>query len=446
MKKGFKRKPTNWELIQLVFWVVCILLFAVWMRSVIPFIGLLYACDLFWWHFVKWDWWKELKNGLARNIMSWVDAIVFALVAVWILQNFFLQNFQIPTTSLEKSMMAGDYLLVSKYHYGPRVPMTPLSLPLFQHTIQIGSWNLGKSYIENPQLDYERKSGLTEVKRGDIVVFNYPFDECQEMTDVPTRPVDRRENYVKRCIGLPGETFQMVDRQAMINGEAIGNPEQMQQMYFVYTNGGVITERTWRKLGVYTRGGGQVSPDVSEVNIPGYFTMLGLAPDSVSGHYNPLYHVNLTEGMKAELLSSGKVQAIIPDPVEYEGMCYPKEGEGLKWTPSNYGPLWIPKAGESIKLDDESVARYRRCITIYEGNTIEKSNEGWLLNGKPATDYTFLLNYYWMMGDNRDNSLDSRFWGFVPEDHIVGTPILVWFSVNQDTGEFRWDRFLKGCR
>ncbi len=483
IKRGFGRKMTLGDIIKCVLLVVFVILFAIWMSSGWPLVTLPFVVDAFWMHYIPWGWWRSIKNRFLREVMSWVDAIVFAIVAVWILQNFFVQNFQIPTTSLEKTMMAGDYLVVSKYHYGPRVPMTPLSLPFFQHTISLFGTDFGKSYIEHPQVAYRRMPGLTEVKRNDIVVFNYPngdsvivnspeadyyqvkaelmgnrglSDEEFSKTVGPImrRPVDRRENYVKRCIGLPGETLQIINRQVYINGEAIANPKEMQQMHFVYTNSPktIIPKSFWKSLDVYTQGNGKtLNRDVHEItnNELAYVAaVLGIEPDSVSGQFNHLYLVNLTNEKAQAVAQNKDVAWVIVEPVEMEGHSGIFPNSPLfRWKSNEFGPLWIPKKGEAIELNAENEALYGRCIRTYEGNTLTRDADGhYLLNGVPADSYTFQMDYYWMMGDNRDNSLDSRFWGFVPEDHIVGTPLFVWISINQETGEWRWDRLLKSVK
>lgn len=480
IEKGFQRKMTTGDKIRCTIWCVLIVLFCLWMVSLVPMLIVPFVVDLYWTHFIPWSWWKGIKNRFLREIMSWVDALVFAMAFVWVLQNFFLQNFQIPTTSLEKTMMAGDYLLVSKYQYGPRIPMTPLNLPLFQHTIDIFGHKLGKSYLEHPQISYRRMAGLSDVKRGDIVVFNYPMGDtimaknpeddfyqyrnyyvshmgmnCAQFEKtvgpVYCRPVDRRENYVKRCIGLPGETLQIVERQVFINGEALENPKEMQQMHLVYTNSpsAVITNSYWKNLGVYTKGNGTtLSSDVHEIigeELDYVARVLDISPDSVTGKYNHLYCVNLTVAKAEKVAQRKDVAMIIVEPSQLQSYSGVFPNSLLfHWKQNNFGPLWIPKAGESIELNAENEALYGRCIRTYEGNTLTSDGEGnYLLNGKPATTYTFKMDYYWMMGDNRDNSLDSRFWGFVPEDHVVGTPLFVWISVDQETGEWRWDRLFK---
>lgn len=464
-EKGFARKMTTADKIKCTIWCILVVLFAIWTVSFLPLLALPFVVDLYWTHFINWYWWKDIKNGFLRGVMSWVDALVFAICAVWILQNFFFQNFQIPTTSLEKSMLAGDYLLVSKYHYGPRIPMTPLSLPLFQHTISIGDTEFGKSYIEKPQIPYRRIAGLQDIERYDIVVFNYPNgdtvatkhqdDDYYRLKfhngvkamhtnkaiygDIVARPVDRRENYVKRCIGLPGDELKIVDNEVFINGNQLENPKYLQHNYFVITRPGTsIADRTWRNLGVY-------NSDLYDISNPQLNDVLGLEPDSVSGAMSRVYMSPLTEEMKQKLLQLKTVQDIQIVPAEFFGKdyVYPLSEENT-WTRSNYGPILIPKRGTTVQLTAENIALYERCIKVYEGNDFKVSEDGLCtIDGKHVTEYTFKMDYYWMMGDNRDNSADSRYWGFVPEDHIVGTPLFVWFSIDKETGEWRKDRFLK---
>jgi len=464
-EKGFARKMTTADKIKCALWCILVVLFAIWTVSFLPLLALPFVVDLYWTHFINWYWWKDIKNGFLRGVMSWVDALVFAICAVWILQNFFFQNFQIPTTSLEKSMLAGDYLLVSKYHYGPRIPMTPLSLPLFQHTISIGDTEFGKSYIEKPQIPYRRIAGLQDIERYDIVVFNYPNgdtvatkhqdDDYYRLKfhngvkamhtnkavygDIVARPVDRRENYVKRCVGLPGDELKIVDNEVFINGNQLENPKYLQHNYFVITRPGTsIADRTWRNLGVY-------NSDLYDISNPQLNDVLGLEPDSVSGAMSRVYMSSLTEEMKQKLLQLKTVLDIQIVPAEFFGKDYVYPlSEANTWTHSNYGPILIPKRGTTVHLTAENIALYERCIKVYEGNDFKVSEDGQCtIDGKTVTEYTFKMDYYWMMGDNRDNSADSRYWGFVPEDHIVGTPLFVWFSIDKETGEWRKDRFLK---
>lgn len=466
-KRGFGRKISKGNLIKCIIWCIAALLFTIWVGDFWPLIIVVLIIDAYWTKFIPWTWWRGIKNPFLRGVMSWIDAIVFALVAVYFLQNFLFQNYQIPTTSLEKTMLAGDYLLVSKAEYGPRIPMTPLSLPLFQHTIAIGDKEYGKSYLEKPQVKYQRMAGIRNIDLYDIVVFNYPagdtvaslhqnddyyrlcFQYGRETVnsdkatfgEILYRPVDRRENYVKRCIGLPGDTLQIIDNKVFINSLQLEDPKYLQQSYLVRTKGGLLPEKIWKSLGVNRE-------DV--MILPGgeLHEVFGFHADTLTGQYPPLYRVTLTQEMIAKLKRLSNVDQIILEPTELfqKDYVYPRS-ETNPWTRSNYGPIWIPKAGASIELTPENVALYERCIRNYEGNQLTRNADGtYSINGKPATSYTFRMDYYWMMGDNRDNSADSRYWGFVPEDHIVGTPLFVWFSIDKETGRWRWERMLKKVR
>ncbi len=472
--RGFGRRMTTGEKVKCGLWCLAIALFALWMGAWVPLLALPFAVDVYWTKFIPWTWWKGIKNGFLRSVMSWVDAIVFALVAVWILQNFFVQNFKIPSTSLEKTMRAGDYLLVSKVSYGPRIPMTPLSLPIFHNTIDILGANLGDSYLDKPLLDYSRMPGLGKVERYDIVVFNYPSGDtvASEMPSADYyqlrfqfgteamhagkfgkliyRPVDRRENYVKRCVGLPGDTLQIIDNIIHIDGKALETPRYAQQRYFVATQPGKeIAASTWKKLGVYDE-------DHTDFDLVANFPKtelamtLGLATDVQTGEFKgKIYSALLTREMKAKLEGmTGTVVYVGVVPAEIFGrdFVYPLS-ETNPWTRADYGPIWIPKKGASVELNAWNAEVYGRCIRNYEGNTLEEGEGGtWLLNGKPATTYTFRMDYYWMMGDNRDNSADSRYWGFVPENHIVGKPLFIWFSLDPETGSMLTERILMRVR
>ena len=454
---------------------------------VLPFIFDIYISKK-----IPWGFWKKSKNPAVRSIMSWVDAIVFALVAVYFVNIYVFQNYQIPSSSLEKSLLVGDYLYVSKLSYGPRVPNTPLSMPLAQHTLPLVNT---KSYIEWPQWDYKRVPGLGKVKRNDIVVFNFPagdtvatnyqqtdfyslaYNEGQRMYpnpvnmdsltrkqqravydlyynagrnlilsnpkmygDVVVRPVDRRENYVKRCVGLPGDTLEIRDAQVYIDGKPLENPEDMQLNYLVQTTGPYITEDMFRELGIS-------KDDQAMVTNESLLMEMGLTHRDAQGRLAPTYDLPLTKKM-LETLSGNKklVSRIVMEPEMFTGQMYPLNLY-TKWDRNNYGPIWIPKKGATIKLTEDNLPIYERPIRAYEGNTLEVKEDGIYINGKKTDEYTFKMDYYWMMGDNRHNSADARSWGFVPEDHVVGKPIVVWLSLDKDRGWFdgkiRWNRIFK---
>lgn len=486
------RKATRAQWIKFAIITVLYLAFLVWVKSWLGLIVLPFIFDIYISKKIPWGFWKKSKNPAVRSIMSWVDAIVFSLVAVYFVNIYVFQNYQIPSSSLEKSLLVGDYLYVSKLSYGPRVPNTPLSMPLAQHTLPLVNT---KSYIEWPQWDYKRVPGLGKVKRNDIVVFNFPagdtvatnyqqtdfyslaYNEGQRMYpnpvnmdsltrkqqravydlyynagrnlilsnpkmygDVVVRPVDRRENYVKRCVGLPGDTLEIRDAQVYIDGKPLENPEDMQLNYLVQTTGPYITEDMFRELGIS-------KDDQAMVTNESLLMEMGLTHRDAQGRLAPTYDLPLTKKM-LETLSGNKklVSRIVMEPEMFTGQMYPLNLY-TKWDRNNYGPIWIPKKGATIKLTEDNLPIYERPIRAYEGNTLEVKEDGIYINGKKTDEYTFKMDYYWMMGDNRHNSADARSWGFVPEDHVVGKPIVVWLSLDKDRGWFdgkiRWNRIFK---
>jgi signal peptidase I len=374
--------------------------------------------------------------------------------------------YKIPSSSLEKTLLVGDYLVVNKFSYGPRVPNTPLSFPLVQHTFPIINT---KSYIEWPHWDYKRLKGLGHVKRNEIVVFNYPagdtvafnmqnpdyYTSLQEdgrervhsdknkYGDIIYRPVDRRENYVKRCIGLPGDSLQIIENEIYIDGNHIPLPKNAQFNYFIETQGGYLNEKQVRTLGVSADDFNRSLINASD----NAYEMIGIERND-QGSFNPVYCVPLTREALEKIEKTGWIRSIhIQSDNFVRGDIYYPYGYNSGWTRDNYGPIWIPKKGATIPLNAKNLAIYTRCIVNYEGNTLEKKGNQILINGSPATSYTFNYDYYFMMGDNRHNSADSRSWGFVPEDHIVGKPVLIWFSTDKDrsllNGGIRWKRLFR---
>ncbi|WP_321478878.1 signal peptidase I [uncultured Bacteroides sp.] len=484
-------------------WIKCsiaitlYLLFLVWVQSWLGLIVLPLIFDAYITKKVPWSFWRKSENLLFRSVMSWVDAILFALVAVYFVNIYIFQNYQIPSSSLEKSLLVGDYLYVSKMSYGPRVPNTPLSMPLAQHTLPIFNC---KSYIEWPHWNYKRVKGLGKVKHNDIVVFNFPAGDTvainyqqtedfyslayregqqfypnsinmdslsrkeqrtvydlyyaagrklilsnpQKYGEVVYRPVDRRENYVKRCLGLPGDTLKIVDGQVYINNKISPNPPGVQFNYFVQTTGPYIPDEMLRELGI------SKDDQMMITNNQGWepeLLQMGLNSRNAQGALNPVYHFPLTKQMLNTLNANKKlIYKIVMESEEYAGKLYPLNLY-TKWNRNNYGPIWIPSKGATITLTEDNLAIYERCIHAYEGNKLEVKDDGIYINGVKTNQYTFKMDYYWMMGDNRHNSADSRYWGFVPEDHIVGKPIVVWLSLDKDRGWFdgkiRWNRIFK---
>ncbi|MBO7637251.1 MAG: signal peptidase I [Paludibacteraceae bacterium] len=434
-----------------------------WLWLLVPL-----AFDVFVTKYVNWNRWKEAKNPILRTIADWVDAIVFALLAVYVINLYFFQNYKIPSPSLEKTLLVGDFLLVSKVSYGPREPMTPLSFPLVQHTLP--KLNC-KSYIEKPQWEYKRLKGFGNVKRNDIVVFNFPAGDTvasnfqqsdyyslvytfgrdvvnsgsPEYGKIITRPVDRRENYVKRCVAIPGDTLQIIDGVVHIDGQAAEDIEGLQFNYFVETTALLFSEKMIDKLHMR-------KADVRLINresykgpagqrITGEDFLRNMGYGDSLGSVNYVYKVPLTSESYRKLSAESSVVSIKRDPLLY-GKTYPLNKEN-GWDRYNYGPIWMPKAGSTVALNMDNLPIYERIIHKYENNKLEVRDSVIYINGQPAQEYTFKMDYYWMMGDNRDNSSDSRFWGFVPEDHIVGKPIFIWLSLDEDKSfprNIRWSR------
>lgn len=459
MKERLQRPVKQW--VKFGIWALIYILFITWVGNFWWLFLLPLIFDIFITRFIPYDWWKKYKdtNPIFYTICSWIDAIVFALVAVYFIFLYLFQNYQIPSSSLEKSLLVGDFLFVSKVAYGPRVPNTPLSFPLVQHTFPWG----GKSYFEKPQWEYKRLKGLGKVERGDIVVFNFPAGDTVAVKqqnpdyytlcyyygrevvnqrsdifgDIIWRPVDRRENYVKRCVGVPGDTLSIVNNQIYINGKELPDNEGVQYNYYVQTTGAVITSKTFDKLGISKEDRLLLNPSTNVGQQE--FQAMGL---DVS---RPVYHLPLTRQMKADLMAMSIIDTIIIEPDWRGGDVYPL---GAKpWTRDNYGPIYMPKKGETLAINVDNYAIYERVIRNYEHNSIEMKDSVVYINGAPANEYTFKMDYYFMMGDNRHKSADSRYWGFVPEDHIVGQPVVVWLSLNKDKGWFdgkiRWNRFFK---
>lgn len=389
--------------------IILYLLFLFWIKAPWGLLAVPFIFDVYVTKIIPWTWWHNIKNNTLRGLMSWVDALVFALVGVYFANLYWFQNYTIPSSSLEKSLLVGDYLYVSKVAYGPRRPITPLTMPLTQHNMP--QWlGGGKSYIEKPQCSYRRVPGFGKIKQNDIVVFNYPMEDF--------RPVDRKENYVKRCVALPGQTLEIRDRIVYTDGVANKEPDNVQYFYEVQTTR-PIPEKLRRQLSI---------------------SYEDLANRNASG---TLYALPLTNASVEALRKRDDfVVSVTPYEMPTEGV-FP-ESKKTGWSIDNFGPLWIPAKGETLKLTLDNLPFYERCISVYEGHTVAVADSVITIDGTPADSYTFAMDYYWMQGDNRHNSLDSRYWGFVPENHIVGKPRFIWLSLDKDRrfgdGKIRWKR------
>jgi signal peptidase I len=361
------------------------------------------------------------KKSLFRE---WLDALVFAMVVASLVRWFFFEPFTIPTPSMEKSLLVGDYLFVSKLHYGARTPKTLLQIPLTHQKI----WGTEKpSYLDWIQLPQVRLPGFSEVKKGDCVVFNWPGDTLF--------PSDLRTNYIKRCVATPGDVIEIKDRQVYINGKAQENPEDLQYKYWLGSTV-QIDPSFLKKMGINNYDDGFPKPNLHDP--------IQFYQDPQSGLY--VYCLHMSPAAAAALKKVDFIKNIvISNPLdEHPGMVYAYD-KFTQWNEDKYGPLTIPKEGMKIEMTAENVLRYFMVIQRYEGNEkVEQRNGKVFIDGKEINEYTFRQNYYWMMGDNRHNSLDSRFWGFVPEDHVVGKAWLIWLSVDPDNSfvldGIRWKR------
>lgn len=481
-EERFKHPVKQW--IKAFLWCLLYVLFIAWVGNSWWLILLPLVFDAFITQYIPWTWWKKSQNKTVLAVMGWIDAILFALIAVYFINLYLFQNYQIPTSSLEKTLLVGDFLFVSKASYGPRVPNTPLSFPLVQHTFPILN---SKSYIENPQWEYKRLKGFDQIERNDIVVFNFPtgdtvpvkvqnpdyyvscyyegysslkyqnpdFEPTAEQCmakgreiirsrrdvygELVYRPVDRRENYVKRCVAVPGDFLEIRNNVIYINNEPEEEHPGVQHNYYVQTTGGYFTTEMLTKLGISMEDRSMLH----STNDQQLIAYLGMDPAL------PVYHFPLTGEMLEKLSKSAMVKKVQIEPSAMGGEVFPY-GSRHGWDRDNYGPIYIPRKGSRLKLNAWNLPVYERIIRVYEKNSLVVKDGKFFINGKETEEYTFKMDYYWMMGDNRHKSADSRFWGFVPEDHVVGRPVAVWLSLDKDKGwlegKIRFNRFFKDAR
>lgn len=364
---------------------------------------------------------KSVAPKKKSVIREWLDALIFAVIAATIIRTFFVEAYTIPTSSMEKSLLIGDYLFVSKMHYGARIPMTPLAFPFAHHTMP-GTANT-PAYLEWIKLGYHRLPSFQNIERNDVVVFNYPIESF--------RPVDKRENYIKRCVGVPGDTLEVINRQLRINGQDAYNPPNMQFEYAIKTNGTPIPKKTQREIDIT-----EISPTSKDFS---FYEAAATAQSLAALKQLP----NVTD-IDTLLQERGVVTVpLFPINAQPDGYPGPVRANNYMWNVDNFGPIWVPKKGATVPLSLDNIDLYARIIQDYENNKLKIDGDRILINGNEAKEYTFKMDYYFMMGDNRHNSADSRYWGFVPEDHIVGKAWLVWLSLDSHDSfpsNIRWSR------
>jgi signal peptidase I len=361
---------------------------------------------------------RSLKSR--TELGEWVSSIVFAIVAATLVHTYFMQPYTIPTSSLEKSLLVGDFLFVSKFHYGARTPMTTIAAPMVHDSLPLTKF---KSYLKKPQLPYFRLPALQKIKRNEIVVFSWPVDTVRFFFDKSNihidKPIDKKSNYVKRCVGIPGDSLEIKDGYIYINGKQTVLPDRAkpQYMHKVITKGQQLTAATLNRY------------NITEGSFQGDYYMLNLTDENAGR----LKNNPIVKSITKEISPSGN----------YNSRVFPHSSQ-YPWSDDNFGPIYIPKEGKTVKLNSKSLPFYKRIIEVYEKNNLTINGDEIFINGELATEYTFKQDYYWMMGDNRHNSEDARYWGYVPFDHVVGKPVFIWFSWDTNgqglANKIRWER------
>jgi len=421
------------------------LLWVIWIESYLWLIGLAVIFDIYISKKVHWAFWKKKNtpDGRQTKVVEWVDAIIFAVIAATFIRMFFIEAYTIPTSSMEKTMLIGDYLFVSKTSYGPKLPNTPLSFPFVHHTMPFSTTQ--KSYVEWIKNPYKRIAGFGKVKNNDVVVFNFPegdtvavnvqnqsyyslvrnygrkrvWQEKETFGEIISRPVDKRENYIKRCVGIAGDVIELKAGQLYVNGKEQTHFPGMQRENIVTTDGTGINKRLLEQMNI-------AKDDRNEIS-------------------NTQYQFPLTAENEQKLKAMKNVLSVQPNIINagnWDQNIFPFSNK-YPWNVDNFGPLEIPKKGQTVKLTIDNLPIYQRIIGLYEANDLKVKDSTIYINGSVADSYTFKMDYYWMMGDNRNNSADSRYWGFVPEDHIVGKAVFIWLSMDKDQpfyNKVRWSR------
>jgi signal peptidase I len=427
------------------------LLWVIWLGSFWWLIGLGVIFDMYVTEKVHWAFWKKKNppNGKQTKVVEWIDAIIFAVIAASFIRMFFIEAYTIPTSSMEKSLLVGDYLFVSKTAYGPKTPNTPLSFPFVHNTMPLTKST--KSYVEWIHNPYHRMAGFGKIKNDDVVVFHFPegdtvatnipaqsyyqlsrmygrdrvWTDKRNFGDIISRPVDKRENYIKRCVGIHGDEIKMERGQLFVNGKPQQKFAGMQHKYIVRTNGTSLNPKALEKMNI--------------------------AVDDRETFSSEQYVFPLTDENAAKMKEFANVVSVektIEEPGRWDNQIFPSN-QNFQWNVDNFGPITIPEKGKTVQLTIDNLPLYHRIISVYEGNKLEVNGSEIKINGTVATSYTFNMDYYWMMGDNRHNSADSRYWGFVPEDHVVGKAKFIWLSMDKDKSfpaKIRLKRMFRGIK
>lgn len=402
--------------------------------------------DIIFWKTIPWQFWKKKKEKKEKRkkseLRTWVDAIGFAVIAATILRTFLIEAYTIPTSSMEKSMLVGDFLFVSKLSYGPRVPMTPIAFPLVHHTMPLIG---GKSFSEIIKIPFYRMKGLNKVERNDCVVFNWPAEN-------KGRPIDKKDNYVKRCVGLPGDIIEIKNGDLFINKKPHNEPKGMkkQAKYIIKTKTRLNEQLLYEKYDINTN----YNIDIYLANENSDFQIKTMQNNIIEYHFNATSDA-ITD-LKTQSYISELEKQINGSSIEMFSnnwqLSNPNKflyNNPYNWNEDNYGPITIPKKGVTINLTIKNLPLYKDIIERYENNTLHTIKDIIYINNKPINKYTFEMDYYWVMGDNRHNSADSRVWGFVPEDHIVGKALFIWMSWDKRAKGFkkiRWNRIFKSVK
>ena len=416
---------------------------------------------------------SERSTKPRSELGEWVSSITFAIIAATLVHTYFMQPFTIPTSSLEKSLLVGDYLFVSKFHYGARVPSTVVAAPMVHDSLPFTGT---ASYLKNPQLPYTRLPGLQKIKNNDIVCFNWPADSLATMWGDNSgkftyKPVDKKTNYVKRCVGIAGDSLEMRDGYFYINGKKNALPYRAKlQFYYTFESKKPISQSTYPKFlldkertGVYKILTEYWENEKVQKAIKENGNLSKIGQDSlyteVAGGVNPKFaqrlkminvdnkiNINMTDEEVARLKKYPLTISVTKINHEADNAIFPHVKE-LGWSQDNFGPIYIPEAGKTVKLNKSSLPFYEQIIKNYENNDLVVNGDDIFVNGKKVDSYTFKQDYFYLIGDNRHNSLDARYWGYVPFDHVLGKPVLIWFSWDADAASFgekiksiRWNR------